>query len=127
MNRLELVWPMSQILTSNQRLHWAPKAQHTKDLRWASFLLATNYANHGQFDRAHIVVTVTWPDKRRRDVHNLMPTIKACIDGFVDAGLIPDDSDQHLVGPDLRVSDGPGVKGHVALSFQITQVDGEPA
>lgn len=122
MSTIEFWWPMSRILSSNQRLHWAARADRTKSLRLAAATHAAWDAPGHDYDRAHIVVTVTWPDKRRRDVHNLMPTIKACIDGFVDAGLLPDDSDKHLVGPDLRVSAGAGVKGHVVLAFELKEV-----
>lgn len=120
MSTIELNWPMSEILTSNQRLHWAPKGERTKALRQAARARA-GWCCATQFNRAHIVVTVGWPDKRRRDVHNLMPTIKACIDGFVDAGLIPDDSDTHLVGPDLRAH-VVGKRGVVTLSFDIKEI-----
>ena len=54
---------------------------------------------------AHCVATLTWRDRRRRDAHNIMPTIKACVDGVVAAGLLPDDDDTHLTGPDLRVAE----------------------
>ncbi len=37
---------------------------------------------------------------RLRDVGNV--SVKAAIDGLVDYGLIPDDDDAHLLGPDLR-------------------------
>ena len=56
----------------------------------------------------HITATVHIADKRRREVSNLFPTFKACIDGFVDAGVLADDSDAHVVGPDpRRAYDGP--------------------
>ena len=55
-----------------------------------------------------ITATVHIADKRRREVSNLFPTFKACIDGFVDAGILADDSDAHVVGPDpRRAYDGP--------------------
>lgn len=37
-----------------------------------------------------------WPDKRRRDIRNAEYALKAAYDGIVDAGLIPDDSAEHL-------------------------------
>ncbi|HWB35564.1 MAG TPA: hypothetical protein VHA75_06015 [Rugosimonospora sp.] len=55
--------------------------------------------------RAHITITIRFADKRRRDVHNLYPTAKALVDGVVDAGVLPDDSDQYLTGPDLRAGE----------------------
>lgn len=51
---------------------------------------------------AHLVAVLRFPDNRRRDAHNYMPSLKALVDGLVDYGLLPDDSDGHLVGPDLR-------------------------
>jgi hypothetical protein len=40
-----------------------------------------------------IVAVVRRTRNGRADAHNVSPTIKACIDGAVKAGLIPDDND----------------------------------
>jgi len=40
-------------------------------------------------------------DNRRRDTGNLYPTVKALVDGFVDAGVLADDCDGVLYGPHL--------------------------
>lgn len=40
-----------------------------------------------------ITATVHRTGKGRADAHNVTPTIKACIDGLVVAGVIPDDND----------------------------------
>src|SRR5262249_41737140 len=50
---------------------------------------------------AYVQAHFSFGDFRRRDVHNWLPTIKACIDGFTDAGLWEDDCDGVLIGPDL--------------------------
>jgi crossover junction endodeoxyribonuclease RusA len=63
--------------------------------------------------RVHIVATLSFPNRRQRDIHNYMPTIKACVDGLVDYRLIPNDHDQHLTGPDLR----PGELTTVAIGW----------
>ena len=55
--------------------------------------------------KAHITATLRFRDRRRRDPHNYYPTIKACIDGLVDYGLLPDDSSDYLVGPDIRLGE----------------------
>ena len=34
-----------------------------------------------------------------------MPTLKALVDGLVDAHLIPDDDWKHLIGPDVRMGE----------------------
>ena len=39
-----------------------------------------------------------------------MPTLKALVDGLVDAGLLPDDDARHLQGPDMRLDSRHTVK-----------------
>lgn len=65
-------------------------------------------------------------DGRRRDVHNYLPTVKACIDGFTDANLWEDDRDGILIGPDLRRFDADGKKPGVAqgVAFFVWEVVG---
>jgi hypothetical protein len=54
-------------------------------------------AGQPKLERADLVVTIHWPPlNRRRDRLNLAPTIKACVDGFVDAGVLPDDDDTRI-------------------------------
>lgn len=118
MSVIELSWPMKETLNANQRLHWAQRSARTRNLRQVAY----SFGLHATpMERASLVVAIGWPDKRRRDAHNLMPTIKACIDGFVDAGVLPDDSDAHLVGPDLRPFVAGG-RGYVKLAFTFTEI-----
>lgn len=117
--------PRNLLLTANQRLHWAAKKDRTKAIRHLASTHTKTF-KCAPLDAAHCVVEITWPDQRRRDAHNLMPTIKACIDGIVDAGLLPDDDDTHLTGPDLRVTNHrdrvPGIA--VQLTFTFTPTGG---
>jgi len=46
--------------------------------------------------RAHITITWVAKDRRRRDIDNLFASMKAYIDGLVAAGLIADDSADHV-------------------------------
>lgn len=64
-----------------------------------------------QLEGAYVMALISFGTSRRRDVLNVYPTVKACIDGMVDAGVIPDDSDKYLIGPDLRrvLSPTPGI------------------
>ena len=95
--------PRHWLLTANQRGHWRRRAERTATLRWAARHAAVTTGAQ-PMNRARCTVLIHWPDRRRRDAHNITPTIKAAIDGVVDAGLLPDDDDTHLTGPDLRVS-----------------------
>lgn len=101
--------PREWLLNANQRMHWRAKALKTSSLRGAGRIdahYAKKWIHVTPFPgRMACTVEVQWPDRRRRDVHNLMPTVKPIIDGFVDARILQDDSDQYLVGPDLRVSE----------------------
>ena len=110
---LTLRVPAPLPLSANQRLHHAPKAQRVKTLRNAAELAARGMTFP---DPAHLTVRIGWPNKIRRDAHNAIPTIKAQIDGFVRAGALADDSDAHLLGPDLRPHIA-GKKGVVVLTY----------
>lgn len=72
---------------------------------------------------ARIVAELHFRDNRRRDPHNYYPTIKAVVDGLVDYGLLPDDSSQYLIGPDLRMGE-PLANGRPwgALDLEITDL-----
>lgn len=96
----------SEVLNANSRTHWRRKADLTAALRGRA-AIAWRQAGSPQLDYAHIVAHVSYPDRRRRDIDNLTPTIKALVDGLVHPapgvrGLLPDDSDAHLTGPDKR-------------------------
>jgi crossover junction endodeoxyribonuclease RusA len=107
-------------LNLNQRMHWAKKASLTKAWRKHAQTYAAVAALPKGLHRVHIVAHVTKPTNRQYDVHNLLPTLKAAIDGLVDYGLIPDDTNQYLVGPDLRQ----GGKGDPAIVITITEIGG---
>ena len=96
------------LLNANRRPHWAAKAKLTRALREAALVCARR-DQVPPLKRAHIVAEYRPPDRRRRDVHNLFPSAKAAIDGVVDAGVLTDDADQYLIGPDMRL--GPVEQG----------------
>lgn len=110
------------MLNLNQRMHWAKKAQLTKHWRRLAYVNAMAADLPTNLGRVHIVAHVTKPTNRQYDVHNLMPTLKACVDGLVtDYGLLPDDTNQHLIGPDLRQ----GGKGEPGVTITITELQEE--
>ena len=114
--------PASQIITSNnERGHWAIRSGAKKALRHQAHLKAKTARLPKDLQRVHITVYIDYPDRRRRDAHNLYPTVKPIIDGLVDAGVLIDDSDTHLIGPDLRPT-GNTVKGKYVFKFHIKEV-----
>lgn len=107
------------LLNANRRMHWARRAELTRNIRAASFACVKS-AKVPRLRRAQIVVEFRPPDRRRRDVHNLYPSAKAAIDGLVDAGVLPDDSDRYLVGPDMRAGE---VAPLARLVLHITELE----
>lgn len=109
MNQLLLPVPDPKMLVSgNKNIHFQVRAKvrahwriRARDLALAEY----GHADVGCYwhQRARIVLTVRYPTRHRRDVGNLYEYVaKPVVDGLVDAHLLPDDDDTHLVGPDLR-------------------------
>lgn len=91
-------------LNANDRVDRRRFAPITKQWRDAAHVHA-RAGKLPQLGRAHITATLRFRDRRRRDPHNYYPTIKAVIDGLVDYGLLPDDSHEFLIGPDIRLGE----------------------
>lgn len=83
------------VLSANDRGHWAKRHRWTKEIRDTAFWFARQ-AKLGPYEAITVTAVIHPPDNRRRDAHNLLPTVKAAVDGLVDAGVIEDDNDDHL-------------------------------
>jgi Holliday junction resolvase RusA-like endonuclease len=88
----------------NDRAHWAKSAALTRDLKKTAWAMALQ-ARVPALQRAEITVEYQPPGSRRRDPDNLAPAGKACIDGLVAAGVLPDDNSSHVAG--VRYEIGP--------------------
>lgn len=89
-------------LNANQRIDLRRQTPARRAWRDAAHLYARQ-VKLPKLGKAHIVAELHFTDKRRRDPHNYYPTIKACVDGLVDYGLLNDDSSEFLIGPDIRM------------------------
>lgn len=82
-------------LTMNQRQHWQAKRRLTRAIRdhVSTHLQAAMFQ-----PAAHIRVQLHYvpKDRRHRDADNLVATSKPCVDGIVDAGLVPDDTPDYV-------------------------------
>lgn len=105
-------------LSANQRGRPLWMASTVKVWRDAAHVHA-RAARLPQLGRAHILAELYFGDRRRRDVHNYYPTLKAVVDGLVDYGLLPDDADDYLTGPDLRHGYGPYKPGVVLTIREV--------
>jgi crossover junction endodeoxyribonuclease RusA len=97
--------PGMDLLNSNDRDgHWARRKRITEALRAAAGW-AARQQKIPPLERAAIVAVYEPPDRRRRDPQNWQPSFKACVDGLVDARVLPDDDSRHLDGPDPRLGE----------------------
>lgn len=113
----ELVIPApGKFLSLNDRMHHMPKARLIKAWRRAAAEAAENAGLPKGLPHVHIGVDVVKATNRAYDVHNLVATAKAAIDGLIDYGLCDDDSNDYLTGPDMR----PGGTGEPSLRIVVT-------
>lgn len=93
-------------LNSNQRLHRMVSAARIRSWRFTARDAAMADDHWAPFQRpVHIVCTIHKTRTGRWDAGNLYPTAKAIVDGLVDAGVIPDDSNEWVTGPDMRAGE----------------------
>lgn len=105
--RIELPFP-DRRLSPNARVHWREKAKVVADYRqecaWSA--VAVYKKRTGWLSDLPValkppvraVVTFVVPDRRKRDMDNLLASLKPAWDGLVDAGVLAgDDSERFSV------------------------------
>lgn len=118
---IRVVIPSVCVLNLNQREgHWASTAKRTRTIRTLSLMAARG--REPFTEPVRIVAYLHFADNRRRDPDNWAPTTKACIDGFVDAGLLADDDHKHVIGPDRRIGER-GKRGELGITFEFLEVE----
>ena len=80
-------------LSLNQRLHWRVKSKLTKDVR--QYVLQSAWYAVPACSAVAVELHYVPRDARRRDRDNLVATLKPCMDGLVEAGVIPDDTPEY--------------------------------
>lgn len=101
-------------LNSNTRIHRMQVAKLSAAWRAKA---AETVPDVEQFPYPVRIVAHIWKPRRGRyDPNNLAPTTKACVDGFVDAGILADDDWNHVIGPDHRH----GGIGPAGVVFEFT-------
>jgi len=100
MTALTFSIPNDLWLSANDRRHWADKAKRTKGLRSLGHLGAAEAGLDGALlGTTHVAAFIGYPRNSKADPSNAFPTVKALIDGMVDAGVWPDDDSTHVIGP----------------------------
>ena len=106
----------------NARVHYMKLAnvkRNMKDVMIASVLEMPSMDRPDEpMEKAHLTITFQAPDKRRRDLDNLLGACKAYIDGLVAASVIIDDSADNLSISLYYEKD----KEHAATIFDIKEI-----
>jgi len=119
--------PVDAVMNSNRRIDAHPRVRPVKSRRIRDRFAAVARGTDQIPSPVEVVVQLTFGRRGRRDSPNWYPTIKAAIDGLVDAGALGDDSDEHIhqtrfnahdVDPVLRA---PGTAG-VRVAITVTEV-----
>lgn len=101
-------------INSNTRIHRMQVAKLSAAWRAKAAEIAPGMSPFGYTVR--IVAHIWKPRRGRYDPNNLNSTTKACVDGFVDAGILADDDWNHVHGPDHRH----GGIGPAGIQFEFT-------
>jgi crossover junction endodeoxyribonuclease RusA len=116
----------ARALTMNQRLHWTERARLTADWREAAGWAAIAQLGRPPARRAcppsEVLVVLPVSGRHRRDPHNWHPTVKAIVDGLVDAGCWPDDTPDWVTIPPPQLD-----LGRTDVQVIITPISGDAA
>lgn len=93
--RIDLPWTKPP-LSMNDRMHYMATARITRRIRSTTAWLAKEAKVPTGCEFVTVCLHYRPRDKRRRDEDNLIATGKACFDGLVDHGLVPDDTPQFM-------------------------------
>ena len=78
------------------RDHWTRNAAKTKTLREQSFILWRNAIKNPLPYPLRVVIQPGYKSRVIPDVASTVPSVKAIIDGLVDTGYIPDDTQAYI-------------------------------
>jgi hypothetical protein len=109
--------PKSLWLSLNDRTHWAEKARRTRALR------CLGYSHGGSIGRqgtSHVAAFIAYPRNGKADPANAASTVKALIDGMVDAGVWIDDDSTQVIGPTYLRDPSTGVAGLYRVRLVLT-------
>ena len=110
------LWFTSNNLRGSHHI-WAPKIRGLRALGKSEAIAA----NLPRFDVVALAVFVGYPTAGRADPPNVAGTVsKALIDGFVDAGVIPDDDSRHIVATTFLREKRKAPKGTHTMRFVFT-------
>ena len=84
MQEIVLPWPPKE-LNPNKRLHWATLSKAKKSYRSACFYIAKQTKPNVNKEKVSLAITFYKPDRRHRDLDNMLASMKSGLDGLADA------------------------------------------
>jgi hypothetical protein len=82
-------------LNAERSAHWSARSRGSQQWRADAKVLGKALGT-GCLDQVSVAATPWQAKGKLADAGNHLPSVKAAIDGLVDAGIIPDDSPAHL-------------------------------
>ena len=107
-------------ISLNERTHWRARSLKTKAWRFAAEQAAEEHTKAYALKVDILCEVHKDANKpiRRWDPHNLFPTLKAVIDGLVDAFVLADDDTKHV--HNVAIIDG-GTRDQPGVTITITR------
>ncbi len=112
---ITLSYPNSR-LSANRKCNFGHLAQLRREQKQEAFVMAKNAGWHGARADKGLVITFCVPDRRKRDVDNLLSMFKGGIDGISQA-MGQDDS----IFDDIRIKKRFDGKGTQRVIVEIVQ------
>lgn len=109
-----------QWINSNDRMHHMAKARLVKAWRNSAAWAARDAGLKPITRHVHITASIHKLHGRQYDASNWAPTGKAAIDGLRDAGVLFDDSNKYVTGPDMRAGERATGRAYLALTIEET-------
>jgi crossover junction endodeoxyribonuclease RusA len=117
MTALTFTIPKSLFLSANDRPHWAVKMRMVRELRRMGLIRGHDVEPQGT---THVAAFIGYLRNGKADPANAAPTVKALIDGLVDAGVWPDDDSTHVIGPTYLRDPKSTTPGHYTVRLVLT-------
>lgn len=111
---IEFLIPDAYWLTANGRDHWAAKSRRTRALRHLGQLRG-RLSGLSNLGATKVTATIGYPRNGKSDPANAAPTVKALIDGLVDAGVWADDDSEHVVATSFKRGPKCAARHHLVL------------
>lgn len=114
----------NQMISANDRLHHHVRATITSYLRQLPHRYSWDEPRYTKERPCIVTIDVHPPTRRRMDAPNWYPTVKALIDGFVDAGLLTDDNNKIITETRFKSTALSGTKNYILnMTFEEVELD----